>query len=318
MPTFVTSLHKSLSTSDATTITTSTNLHESLSTSDATTITTSTNLHESLSTSDATTITSSSHHQITSSYYITYPSPPGGSSSGSSSDSDSGPIYVIVAAVVCFGCLIVFSVIMIIIIIIAIKNGKHIRQSQPNTRIALTTLPQSPSTSQQAPVSNQSQCPIYTQQTSKIPKINEDTLASGNPQPAASYPFSYGTEDATVGSISNSSVLPGGPTLPQSPSTSQQAPVSSQSQCPIYTQQTSKIPKINEDTLASGNPQPAASYPFSYGTEDATVGSISNSSVLPGGPTLPQSPSTSQQAPVSNQSQCPIYTQQTSKNTKNQ
>ena len=85
------------------------------------------------------------------------------------------------------------------------------------------------------------------------------------------------------GSVSNSSVLPGDPTLPQSPSTSQQAPVSNQSQCPIYTQQTSKIPKINEDTLASGNPQPAESYPFSYGTEDTTVGSISNSSVLPDG-----------------------------------
>ena len=87
-----------------------------------------------------------------------------------------------------------------------IKKRKRIRQSQQNTTIALATLPQLPLTPQQAP--------FCSQQTSKIRRINEDTLASGNPQPAASYPFSYGTEDATVGSISNSSVLPDGAVNP--------------------------------------------------------------------------------------------------------
>ena len=176
--------------------------YDGLSTSDATSIITSTNRHESLSTSDVTTMTTgTSHHLITSSYYITYSSPPDGSSGGSSSDNDSGAIYVTVAAVVYFGYSIVLNVITIIIIMVA-KKRKCIRQSQQNTTIALTTLAQPPSTPQQAPV--------CSQQTPKIPNINEDTLASGNPQPAASYPFSYGTEDATVGSISNSSVLPDG------------------------------------------------------------------------------------------------------------
>ena len=156
--------------------------------------------YDSLSTSVVTTmITSTDHHQITSSYYITYSSPPGGSSSGSSSDSDSGAIYAAVAAVACFGFLIVLSVVTIIIIMV-IKKQKRIRQSQQNTRFALATLPQPPST----------QTPVCTQQTSRMPNINEDTLASGNPQPAASYPFSYGTEDTTVESINNSSVLPDG------------------------------------------------------------------------------------------------------------